>query len=261
MKSDEVCAFIQVVRPEPQLKEITQLQLGLDDEPLPMISDLSEESKRTAGLPFAARVRCPYKWKIDTYELKEADHTGMQYETDFVAGYRRGQYVPTSKVDPLNPLPKGAMLAPGPHDQYQILSWSPERGMEGQNFTFCLIITDKHLDAGHFRKCTTIHVQKCRVCGLPSDTLHSISMEYKTDWLQLWGANYNVPNPNDLTMYSALKLGPLYTTNKEEKISALASRFSMTPATLVEVNPDLQGNSTVGSGTQVCLVPVICGAL
>ena len=262
MKSDVVCAFIQVVRPEPRLNTITQLQPGLGDEPLPMLSDLSEPGFSQANLPFIAKVRCPYKWKIDTYELK-ANHSRLQYESfeDAVVGYRQGQYVPTAKVDPSNPLPKGAMLAPGPNNHYQILSWSPERGMEGRNFTFCLIITDKHLDVGHYRRCTTIHVQKCQVCGLPSDTLHSISMEYKTDWLQLWGANYNISNPNHLGDYEALKLGPLYTTNKEEKISALASRFSMTPTTLIEVNPDLKGKSAVGSGTEVCLVPVICGAL
>ena len=259
MKSDRVCAYIQVVRPEPELSTVTQMQLGLDNEPLPMIRGLPGPDGND-NLPFVARVRCPYKWKIHTYE-KKAETDGIQYETDFIAGYKRDQYVPIAKVDPENPLPKGAVLMPDPNSDHQILSWSPERGMEGHRFNFCLIITDRHVAAGSHRQCTSILVQKCQVCGLPSETLHSISMEYKTDWLQLWGANYNISNPNKLEDYRTLRLGPLYSTSKEEKISAIASRFSMTPATLIEVNPDLKGKATVEAGTKVCLVPVICGTV
>lgn len=265
MKSREVCAYIQVVRPEPKLSAVTQMQIGLDDEPLPMVSvammkDVQDGIVSAEGLPFVARVRCPYKWKIHTYEQKATyPHAGLQYETEYKAGYKKDQYIPVAKEDPEHRLPKGAKLMQDPNSDHQILAWSPERGMEGKRFNFCLIITDKHTSVGSYRKCTSILVQKCEVCGLPSDTLHSISMEYKTDWLQLWGANYNISNPNHLKDYRALKLGPLYTTNKMEKISSLAMRFSMTPTTLIEVNPDLKGHSTVENGTQVCLVPVICG--
>ena len=41
-------------------------------------------------------------------------------------------------------------------------------------------------------------VAKCQTCVKAGDTLLSLAQDYKTDWLQLWGANVNVGNPNKL---------------------------------------------------------------
>jgi len=255
--SDEVCAYIQVVRPEPTLRNAGLTQLQPYAEALMMVSDLSAGHD---DLPFKARVRCPYKFRIDTYDTKNEDHS-LRLQTDFTSGYEKGKYRAIAKVDPANPLPKGARLMHEPNAAYQILSWSPERGMEGKTFSFCLLIADAGVSEGSRRMCTSIEVLKCEVCGLPSDTLHSIGVEYKTDWLQLWGANYLVENPNMLVDYVKLKLGPMYTLNKDEQTETLAKRFSMLTPSLLEVNPDLMGNSTLVSGTHVCLMPRICGAL
>jgi len=254
MHSKEVCAYIQIVRPEPQLSNAGLIQLQPYDEPLMMVTEGQE------SVPFQARVRCPYKWRIDTYDTKDGDLT-LRLATDFIAGYQKGTYTPMAKVDPANRLPEGAKLMHEPGAAFQILSWSPERGMEGKTFEFCLLITDSHIAEGSHRKCTSIEVLKCEVCGLPSDTLQSISVEYKTDWLQLWGANYEVENPNMLVDYVKLKLGPMYTLNKQEMTDTLAKRFSMDTPSLLEVNPDLMGNASLVSGTHVCLMPRICGAL
>ena len=258
-KSDTVCAYIQVVRPEPVLPEVVQLQPYVN-EPLPMIAD---DASLHADLPFMARVRCPYKWKIAVYDNKDDEtlNPDFQYQNhdDFTAGYDKHVYQLMAKPDPQNPLPKGAKLMHEPGAAYQILSWSPERGMEGKDFTFCLLLADRHISEGTKRMCTTIHVKKCEVCGLPSDTLNSIALEYKTDWLQLWGANHNVTNPNNLQNYLKLQLGPLHTLNKDEKVETLASRFSMTRAGLEEINPDLKGKNLIEKDTQVCLIPRICG--
>ena len=257
-KSDTVCAYIQVVRPEPVLNPVVQLQP--DDENLPMVADLAD-----LQAPFKARVRCPYKWRISTYDLKDrtghTDNFGFRYETDFVSGFKTGTYVATAKMDPQHPGPHGMRLMQEPGSDHQILSWSPDRGTEAQTFSFCLLITERHVNEGSYRRCTSIEVQKCEVCGLPSDSLHSISLEYKTDWLQLWGANYLIENPNMLQDYVKLKLGPMYTLNKNESTGLLAARFSMTSAGLLELNPDLKGQDVLEAGTHVCLVPRICGAV
>ena len=268
LKGDTVCAFLQVVRPEPMLDQVSQLQpyqtdslemvsvAGQGAVPLPLMMD----TKNNNPLPtFKALVRCPYKFMVVTYDKKDKDKIpGIRYQTHLITGYKTGTYAPTAKVDPQNPLPRGAMLMKEPGSQYQILSWSPDRGTEGRNYTFCLIITDDKITEGSHRKCTTIEVLKCQVCGLPSDTLQSISNEYKTDWLQMWGANHLVENPNSLTDFIKLKLGPMYKLNADEKTSMLASRFSMTSGGLVEVNPDLEGKDVIKSGTYVCIMPSIC---
>ncbi len=254
--SNTVCAYIQVVRPEPVLPEVAQLQPYVD-QPLPMTAG------PYSGLPFLARVRCPYKWKIAGYD-KKTDQASqingdLRYQTGFTAGYDKQVYHIIARADPKNPLPKGARLMHEPGSAYQILSWSPERGMEGHDFSFCLLITDHLVAEGMQRMCTTVRVLKCEVCGLPSDTMNSIALEYKTDWLQLWGANSNVTNPNNLQNFLKLQLGPLHTLNRDEKVETLASRFSMTASGLLEVNPDLKGESVIKKDTQVCLIPRICG--
>jgi hypothetical protein len=254
--SNTVCAYIQVVRPEPVLPQVAQLQPYVD-QPLPMTAG------SYLGLPFEALVRCPYKWKIAGYDKKTdqaAEGNGnLRYQTGLTAGYDRQVYHIIARTDPENPLPKGAKLMHEPGSAYQILSWSPERGMEGHDFPFCLLITDHLVAEGMQRMCTTVRVLKCEVCGLPSDTMNSIALEYKTDWLQLWGANSNVMNPNNLQNFLKLQLGPLHTLNRDEKAETLASRFSMTASGLLEVNPDLKGESVIKKGTQVCLIPRICG--
>lgn len=255
--SDTVCAYVQVVRPEPVLSAVVQLQP--DNENLPMVADLAD-----LHAPFKARVRCPYKWKVSTHDKKDLKasvaNLQLRYESDFVSGYKIGTYVATAKMDASNPGPTGMRLMQEPGSDHQILSWSPDRGTEAQTFSFCLLITERHVNEGSYRRCTSIEVQKCEVCGLPSDSLHSISLDYKTDWLQLWGANYLIENPNMLQNYVKLKLGPMYTLNKNESTALLAARFSMTSAGLLEINPDLRGQQMLEAGTQVCLVPRICGA-
>jgi hypothetical protein len=254
--SNTVCAYIQVVRPEPVLPQVAQLQPYVD-QPLPMTAG------SYSGLPFEALVRCPYKWKIAGYDKKSdqaAEGNGnLRYQTGLTAGYDRQVYHIIARTDPEKPLPKGAKLMHEPGSAYQILSWSPERGMEGHDFPFCLLITDHLVAEGMQRMCTTVRVLKCEVCGLPSDTMNSIALEYKTDWLQLWGANSKVMNPNNLQNFLKLQLGPLHTLNRDEKVETLASRFSMTASGLLEVNPDLKGGSVIKKGTQVCLIPRICG--
>ena len=221
------------------------------------------------SLPFKARVNCPYKWKVEVVDKKDeiipaeaiGEDASFRFLSESQSGYQKGVYKPRAKVDPENPLPKGAVLSPYDEDKkHQILSWSPERGSEGQSFTFCLWISEAVIDEGRYLRCTNITVQKCEVCGRPSDTLHSISMEYGTDWLQLWGANHDIENPNSLNDYVPLKLGPMYTLNKRQDLETLASRFSMTSSDLRRVNPDLHGQNDLAADTTVCLIPRICGS-
>ena len=247
--SDIACMFFQVVRPQPVL-------------------EAAEQARPTPGvvLDFDAQlslsVRCPYAWDLHISDAKDGlDASELRVATDFDVGYEAGKYHIVATEDPARPLPEGAVITQGAMGEMQQLRWTPTRGMEGHEFELCLRLKDAMLDEGAVLKCTMAFVRKCEVCSLADDTLNSIAMEYHTDWLQLWGANYMVENPNHVPQYQRLKLGPLYTTSKDESVTVLASNFGMTEEGLRRVNPDLAGMDRYSMGTPVCLIPQICGGV
>lgn len=243
--SDVACMFFQVVRPQPVLVAATQAR------PTPGVV-----LNFDAELPLS--VRCPYAWDLNIKDAKDGlDAGALRLSTAFDAGYEAGKYHIIATEDPAHPLPAGATITQG--GGVQQLRWTPTRGMEGHEFELCVRLQDAVLEEGAVLKCTTAFVRKCEVCSLGDDTLNSIAMEYHTDWLQLWGANYDVQNPNHVEEYKRLKLGPMYTTSKDESVTVLASNFGMTEEGLRRVNPDLAGMDRYATGTPVCLIPQICG--
>eukprot|EP00286_Rhodomonas_abbreviata_P018851 CAMPEP_0181303768 /NCGR_PEP_ID=MMETSP1101-20121128/8747_1 /TAXON_ID=46948 /ORGANISM="Rhodomonas abbreviata, Strain Caron Lab Isolate" /LENGTH=673 /DNA_ID=CAMNT_0023409389 /DNA_START=80 /DNA_END=2101 /DNA_ORIENTATION=+ len=254
------CTNIQVILPDPSLVSAVQ-QRPLMGASLSFYRQ-TDHSPLTGG-DNTVRVKCPYQWVIQTKDSQNDPGDIGKFDTPTNAGYKQGHYNAAVSPDPMYPLPMGAELVP--HDSLnfvnsQILSWTPTRGMEGHNFSFCLRVGDAAIHTNSFLACTDVMVMKCEVCTEAGDTLHSVALDYQTDWLQLWGANPNVTAPNKLEQYKVLNLGPIFTTNRDENPSVLSSRFSMTMDGLASVNPDLRGKPMLESGTDVCIVPRICGA-
>lgn len=256
--SEIICTNIQVILPAPSLFSAVQ-QRPLMGSILPFYRQ-SDHSALFEG-DNSVRVRCPYQWVIQTKDTQNDPAEFGKFDTPTNAGYQQGHYNAVLSPDPMNPLPMGAELVP--HDSVNfinshILSWTPDRGMEGHTFSFCLRVGDAAIHTNSFLACSDLMVKKCEVCTEAGDTLHSVALDYQTDWLQLWGANPLVAAPNMLGQYSVLNLGPTFTTNRDESASVLSSRFSMTVDGLMSVNPDLRGKTMLESGTDVCIVPRIC---
>ena len=270
--SAEFCGFIQVVLPMPQLLSSIQLRPPTTDEEGLPFHDATPQTSGTPAPMYEVTVRCPYEWEISTTDVQNDQSFTSIFSTDMNAGYARGFYQSTVKSDPNNPIPAQATITHLSSDDFQdgqvtkrvdkqVLAWTPERGMEGRTFKFCLLVTDASINSNAQKKCTQLMVKKCQVCTEIGDTLHSVAMDYRTDWLQLWGANPMVSAPNRLEQYSMLNLGPIFTTNRDESMSILAARFSMTQEDLAAVNPDLRQSKYINSSTDVCIIPRICDGL
>jgi hypothetical protein len=247
-KSQAFCMYFQVVRPEPVINGIVEAR------PSPGTNiDMST--------PQEVSVRCPYAWDLNLQDAKDTmSALLLRQATDFDAGYEPGKYHIIATEDPAHPLPHGAHITPPGPGVVQQLRWTPVRGMEGHEFEVCVNFKDVVVDEGSVLSCGKFFVRKCEVCSLNDDTLSSIAAEYHTDWLQLWGANYMVENPNHIPEYQRLKLGPMYTTSKDETVRVLASNFGMSIEGLKRVNPDLEGMDSYSMGTPVCLIPRVCTA-
>ena len=308
------CAGLRVVRPRPAvLVSHTDLPLdpdcvagggcdaargispaGLANGTCGLHRNLSDDGPACvpAGSPVDVRVRCAYAWTVVALD----DHG----PADVDAGLRADLYAAALSVDPAGPAwPAGATLSAPTADVLELVNasqggagyawpvtrytvrWSPARGAEGGEFVLCLRVADAATGVFARRVCTAaLRVLRCQFCARPGDTLRSIALEFETDWLQLWGANVGVADPDALTPAATgpadpavaaagpaagyLNLGPVYVAPAEQPAPLLAAAFEVPLGALLQMNPDLQPLYAVGRpiplGAEVCLVPTVCSA-
>ena len=230
------------------------------------------------------RVGCTYVYTIVLYEaLDFGDVLNGFPSNDAVAGYQSGTYRPVAVVDSENPLPPGAVLSPATSVavcidrslscvpskglgspvpayslQQQTLTWTPQRGMENRTLRVCVLLRDVNVVAGARLDCVDWYVAMCQVCATGGDTLESIAEAYNTDWLQLWGANSALTNPNSLSLPSVLTLGPIYVNPVEQSAALLAKIFAMDLPSFFAVNPTLDPAGLVPVGAAVCVMSTVC---
>lgn len=174
-------------------------------------------------------------------------------------------------------LPQGATLTHIPNEakgegedpktMYKInFCWKPVRGQEARTYRTCYSSRDEyHIDGpDRTTRCVKVEVVRCKYCTQPGETLLNIAVDYNTDWLQLWGANVDVKNPDHLYDYQLLNVGPVYHVRAGDSLDALAARFHTTPDEILSVNPDVDGIDGNGGdheldvGQALCIMPGIC---
>jgi len=206
--------------------------------------------------------------RSDTYPYKPA--AGDEYE-----GSRSAVY--TSETDNHlidGDLPQGATvieLEAEPVAEGEVptkvtskrFCWRPVRGQEARTYTTCYETRDTYkIDIA--QRCVSIEVARCKYCTQPGDTMLNIAVDYNTDWLQLWGANVDVKNPDHLYDYQLLNVGPVYHVRAGDSLDNLAARFHTTPDEILSVNPDVDGIEGDGAehslevGQALCIMPGIC---
>jgi len=283
--SSPQCTSIVVVRPEPQ----QSLSITCPSCPTPL-----------PAAEFTAMVRCTYTWNLVLWEAKDFDaatdvvEMRQPFPSGDQVGYEHGRYVPVVTADPMNPMPSGAALSAGMSHQHcrdvtpvgdpfvtfcnaglirnartQEITWTPTRGMESGVYNVCFRLGTMDMAGGMLDEtvmpqrvtCSKVTVAKCKVCTKPGDTLESIAKDYRTDWLQLWGANVMVENPRNLAGYGMVTLGPTYVVSKEtEQAQIVAGTYGMSLSHMAEVNPDLaaKGVTLLPKDTAVCVIPPVC---
>jgi len=68
------------------------------------------------------------------------------------------------------------------------IDWTPSKGQEGRDHTLCFTARGKVSGKTNVR-CFVVPVARCQYCTIEGDSLQSLSVDYKTSWLQLWSAN------------------------------------------------------------------------
>eukprot|EP00277_Geminigera_cryophila_P001328 CAMPEP_0179427436 /NCGR_PEP_ID=MMETSP0799-20121207/13386_1 /TAXON_ID=46947 /ORGANISM="Geminigera cryophila, Strain CCMP2564" /LENGTH=596 /DNA_ID=CAMNT_0021202485 /DNA_START=215 /DNA_END=2005 /DNA_ORIENTATION=+ len=111
-------------------------------------------------------------------------------------------------------------------------------------------------------RCYSIRVSKCRQCVQGGDTMGSIAVQHKTDWLHLYHANPSLPglNPSHLKSGHTLRLGVSYNTRWGDDLERISQRFLVSQSSLEDQNPELVAPTAVtyfpdalGAHTQVTL--------
>ncbi len=156
---------------------------------------------------------------------------------------------PTSPANPSSSCSNGS--------SYEFF-WQPVRGQDGMAFDFCFSIASALQPGLHVAAvCHSIKIAKCRTCVGPGDTIGSIALRYSTDWLQLWGSNFNMTEPDALQQGQLLTLGPLYRTRFGDTLSSVAQLFSTTAGSILGLNPDVPVQEALDADTMLCVMPLV----
>jgi hypothetical protein len=137
-------------------------------------------------------------------------------------------------------------------------SWQPVRGQDGMAFDFCFSIASAlQPERAVSNVCHSIKVAKCRMCAGPGDTIGSISTRYSTDWLQLWGSNFDITEPDSLQQGQLMTLGPLYRTRFGDTLRSVAKLFATSESSILALNPDVPAQEALAVDTMLCVQPLV----
>jgi len=78
-------------------------------------------------------------------------------------------------------------------------------------------------------KCFQYDMLRCRFCAQAEESLQSVAgYWYGADWIQMWGANPEITEPDNLPDNALIRLGPTYIVKKGDTLARLADRYAMT---------------------------------
>jgi len=150
----------------------------------------------------------------------------------------------------------------------RVFQWTPSRGQErngpsadpsgfGGTYDVCFKASDVYgMSSDH--GCFTVNVVKCKYCPVAGDSLQSIAKDFGTDWLQLYGANPSIENPDSLSA-DQINLGPVYRSRQHDTLRSVARRYGTTVETILLANPDMSpSEGTLPIDSPVCVFPGVC---
>jgi len=216
------------------------------------------------GTTIEVGVGCPVRMRLVT-----TDAGGSNYCTTVVSGMLDGTMV----VPQLGELLAGEITAAAPrgtHDscvtsEFELI-WYPRKGQEAQEYHYCVYTKDTlciglACEQQAVTLCYHVVVAKCKYCLGVGETIMHAAARYQTDWLQLWGANTQIRNPDHIPAYTMLTLGPTYTVQRGDTLQGITTRFGTTIGAILEANPDIaivDNAGVIDAGNQLCLMPWVC---
>ena len=176
----------------------------------PSFVDHVPGANRVRGTPYSlqrletAFVNCPLRkvavyailqhWSNETlesgqilYSFKGSEDVEIVAEGDLPGGSVLTVPAPINFQDPVLQKSSGNYYLRGRITSVEV-DWTPSRGDEGRDHWMCFTARGKTSLASNTR-CFVVPVARCQYCTLEGDSLHSLAVDFKTSWLQLWAAN------------------------------------------------------------------------
>mmetsp|Transcript_37176 Transcript_37176/g.87170 ORF Transcript_37176/g.87170 Transcript_37176/m.87170 type:complete len:710 (+) Transcript_37176:46-2175(+) len=154
----------------------------------------------------------------------------------------------------------------------RVVRWTPLEAQAGMTYTLCFhaIATVPANNASALAtaireaetRCFFVEVERCRYCAKPGDSLQSIAKNFRTDWIQLWGANAASGLGADaLEAGRPISLGAVHIVPEPILFKEVAKLFATTEERLRLANPDVPREQMwAGAGQALCVLPGVCDA-
>jgi hypothetical protein len=260
--SDERCLQAYVVRPNPTFLA-------------PIDPTITDPVVRAS---YSAVVGCLLEFDVKAHDLTSGK--SITAATASALGYNcflkedRTTIYSHYETRTIQGLPEHAVLQEGivkyANPSTRTFSWRPVRGQETFSYNVCFTVEDEMgtsntaspAFAGAF--CVHVGIKRCRMCLLPGDSLFSVALKYKTEWLNLWSGNEALLRPSEAPATAEILLGPLYKALPHDSVNSIASRMSIDPALLLSWNPDLSSAFHEDTGVvieveqDICVLPSTC---
>ena len=107
--------------------------------------------------------------------------------------------------------------------------------------------------------CLSVKVQKCQYCAQAGESLASIAAAFNSDWLHLYTTNPTLRDPDHIQAGAVVNTGVLYEVREGDYLALLADKFFTSTEAILAVNPDLHGGAALLEGSEVCILPPVCG--
>ena len=251
--SEPRCLKLFVAQPSPSFVAPLQTQEFVGTLGCPITVEFVAQDVTTAGV-----------------SVQEADARGYKLSIAFVSASATSAYGTVERYV----LPEGSSISGEDgvfsNPQTRTLTWTPVRGQEAFDYAFCVSVQDslKTLTtasgslSGPY--CVSMTVQRCSYCLLPGDSLHSLSIEWETNWLDLWAGNPGILNPSIPQAGTPVGLGPTLLTSVHDTLSGIAAKMGVTEAQILAWNPDLalavslEGSVGLQQDKEMCILPSTC---
>lgn len=143
-----------------------------------------------------------------------------------------------------------------------VFSWVPSLKAGGKRKRICFQASDSAADARSVdtvKACVYVTVTRCKYMIGAQDTMSSIAEKFKTNYVQVYALN-NLLRGVEGVLQEGMNIwvGSLYEVQEGDTFKKLAKLFETTEQSIFNMNTDINTETVLQTGAELCIIPNSC---